>query len=101
VNQFLIERGVLDTHKGEVVDSGCSYFSSISFPDLIHTGISRGKAGQLQRALRDRPLPQRRYVALRRRPLCARLCGALHSRSMPIPADVRSVLETLETPPGD
>ncbi len=37
VNQFLIERGVLDIHNGEVVgfvvDSGCSYFSSIIFPD--------------------------------------------------------------------
>ena len=39
VNQFLIKRGVFDIHSGEVVgfvvDSGCSYFSSISFPDLI------------------------------------------------------------------
>ena len=49
VNQFLIERGVLDIHKGEVVgfvvDSGCSYFSSISFPDRIHAGIRVAKLG--------------------------------------------------------
>jgi acyl-CoA thioester hydrolase len=49
VNQFLIERGVLDIHKGEVVgfvvDSGCSYFSSISFPDTIHAGIRVAKLG--------------------------------------------------------
>jgi acyl-CoA thioester hydrolase len=42
VNQFLIERGVLDIHNGEVVgfvvDSGCIYFSSISFAP-IHAGI--------------------------------------------------------------
>ncbi len=49
VNQFLIERGVLDIHKGEVVgfvvDSGCSYFSSVSFPDTIHAGIRVAKLG--------------------------------------------------------
>jgi acyl-CoA thioester hydrolase len=49
VNQFLIERGVLDIHQGEVVgfvvDSGCSYFSSISFPDTIHAGIRVAKLG--------------------------------------------------------
>ena len=49
VNQFLIERGVLDIRKGDVVgfvvDSGCSYFSSISFPDVIHAGIRVAKLG--------------------------------------------------------
>jgi acyl-CoA thioester hydrolase len=49
VNQFLIERGVLDIHHGEVVgfvvDSGCSFFSSISFPDLVHAGIRVAKLG--------------------------------------------------------
>ena len=49
VNQFLIERGVLDIHKGEivgfVVDSGCSYYSSLSFPDVVHVGIRVAKLG--------------------------------------------------------
>jgi acyl-CoA thioester hydrolase len=49
VNQFLIERGVLDIHNGEVVgfvvDSGCAYCSSISFPDTIHAGIRVAKLG--------------------------------------------------------
>jgi acyl-CoA thioester hydrolase len=49
VNQFLIERGVLDIHQGEVVgfvvDSGCSYFSPIAFPDLVHAGIRVSKLG--------------------------------------------------------
>jgi acyl-CoA thioester hydrolase len=49
VNQFLIERGVLDIHKDEVVglvvDSGCSYFSPITFPDVIHAGIRVAKLG--------------------------------------------------------
>ena len=49
VNEFLIARGVLDIHRGEVVgfvvDSGCAYFSSISFPDTIHAGIRVSKLG--------------------------------------------------------
>ncbi len=49
MNQFVIERGVLDIRHddvvGFVVDSGCSYFSSISFPDKIHAGIRVAKLG--------------------------------------------------------
>ena len=43
VNQFLIERGVLDIHQGEVVgfvvETTCSYFAPVAFPDQIHAGI--------------------------------------------------------------
>jgi acyl-CoA thioester hydrolase len=99
VNQFLIERGVLDIHHGEivgfVVDSGCSYFSSISFPDVIHAGIRVAKLGnssvryEIALYRNDEPLP----------------CAAGHfvhvyverssSRAVPIPANVLSVLNTI------
>jgi len=43
VNQFLIERGVLDIQRGNVVgfvvETACSYFSPIAFPDLVQAGI--------------------------------------------------------------
>lgn len=49
VNAFLIARGVLDIHHGDVVgfvvDSGCSYFQSLSFPDIVHAGIRVSKLG--------------------------------------------------------
>ena len=49
VNGWLIEQGVLDIHKdsvvGLVVETGCSYFSSISFPDTVHAGIRVAKLG--------------------------------------------------------
>jgi acyl-CoA thioester hydrolase len=99
VNQFLIERGVLDIHKDEVVgfvvDSGCSYFSSISFPDTIHAGIRVAKLGnssvryEIALYRNDDPVP----------------CAAGHfvhiyverssNRSVPIPASARHVLETI------
>lgn len=43
VNQFLIERGVLDIQRGNVVgfvvETACSYFSPIAFPDLVQAGL--------------------------------------------------------------
>lgn len=49
VNQNLIESGVLDLEKSEVVglvvENVCQYFSSISFPDLVHVGLSVIKVG--------------------------------------------------------
>jgi acyl-CoA thioester hydrolase len=101
VNQFLIERGVLDIHKGEivgfVVDSGCAYFSSISFPDTIHAGIRVAKLGnssvryEIALYRNDDPLP----------------CAAGHfvhvyverhsNRPVPIPAPVRHVLQLLQS----
>jgi acyl-CoA thioester hydrolase len=99
VNQFLIERGVLDIQKGEVVgfvvDSGCSYFSSISFPDVIHAGIRVAKLGNSS---------VRYEIALYRND-DALPCAAGHfvhvyversnNRSVPIPTTVRRVLETI------
>ena len=99
VNQFLIERGVLDIRHddvvGFVVDSGCSYFSSISFPDAIHAGIRVAKLGnsgvryEIALYRNDDPLP----------------CASGHfvhvyverssNRSVSIPNADRSVLETL------
>jgi len=100
VNQFLIEQGVLDIHKGEVVgfvvDSGCAYFSSISFPDVIHAGIRVAKLGNSS---------VRYEIALYRND-DALPCAAGHfvhvyverssNRSVPIPDAVRRLLHTLE-----
>lgn len=49
VNQYLIEQGVLDIHKGEVVgfvvETSCSYFRPIAFPDFVDAGIRVTKIG--------------------------------------------------------
>ncbi|MEE4212103.1 MAG: thioesterase family protein [Parvularcula sp.] len=43
VNQFLIERGVLDfrngTQIGLVVETRCSYFSEMAYPDKVTAGL--------------------------------------------------------------
>jgi acyl-CoA thioester hydrolase len=49
VNQYLISKGVLDIHAGNqiglVVESGCSYFAPLSYPQSIEAGIRVAKIG--------------------------------------------------------
>ena len=49
VNQYLVEQGVLDIEHGAViglvVETGCQYFSSIAFPDLVHAGLRVARLG--------------------------------------------------------
>lgn len=99
VNRYLIDRGVLDIHKddivGFVVETGCSYFSSISFPDLIHVGVRVSKLGnssvryEIALYRNDDELPAAAghfvHVYVDRR----------SNKSVPIPEAARAVLQTL------
>ena len=100
VNRYLVDRGVLDIHKddivGFVVETSCSYFSSISFPDLIHVGVRVAKLGnssvryELALFRNDEPLPSAAghfvHVYVDRR----------SNKSVPIPQAVRDVLASLQ-----
>lgn len=50
VNQYLIEAGALDAQTsntiGLVVETGCTYFSSVQFPQAIETGIRVAHIGK-------------------------------------------------------
>ncbi len=99
VNRYLIDRGVLDIHKddivGFVVETGCSYFSSISFPDLIHVGVRVAKLGnssvryEIALYRNDEAMPAAAghfvHVYVDRR----------SNKSAPIPEAARAVLQTL------
>lgn len=99
VNRYLIDRGVLDIHKddivGFVVETGCSYFSSISFPDLIHVGVRVAKLGnasvryEIALYRNDEELPAAAghfvHVYVDRR----------SNKSVPIPDAARAVLRSL------
>jgi acyl-CoA thioester hydrolase len=49
VNQLLIEAGLLDVTTSDVigvaVESGCRYFASAAYPDLIHAGVRVAHTG--------------------------------------------------------
>jgi acyl-CoA thioester hydrolase len=99
VNRFLIERGVLDIHEGQVVgfvvETSCSYFSPIAFPDTVHVGVRVAKLGnssvryELALYRNDEALPAAAghfvHVYVDR--------GS--NRPVPIPDATRAVLQTL------
>jgi acyl-CoA thioester hydrolase len=49
VNQYLIDKGALDIHHGEViglvVENTCRYFQSLQFPDRVLAGIQVERLG--------------------------------------------------------
>jgi acyl-CoA thioester hydrolase len=49
VNQYLIEKRVLDIHRGDViglvVENTCRYFQSLAFPDRVYAGIQVQRLG--------------------------------------------------------
>lgn len=50
INNYLIEANLIDPANGQLVglavETGCSYFSEISYPDVIHAGLRVGHLGR-------------------------------------------------------
>jgi acyl-CoA thioester hydrolase len=49
VNQYLLDEGVLDIERGAViglvVETQCTYFSPMTFPDTVHAGLRVARLG--------------------------------------------------------
>lgn len=49
VNSYLIDTGLMDIKNGKMigfaVDTGCKFFSSIEYPDMVHAGLRVTKLG--------------------------------------------------------
>lgn len=99
VNRFLIERGVLDIHDGEVVafvvETGCAYFRSLAFPDTVHVGVRVAKLGNssvryeiaLYRNDEETPCAAGHFVHV--------YVDRASNRPVPIPGAARAVLAEL------
>jgi acyl-CoA thioester hydrolase len=99
VNSYLIQRGGLNIHDGDVVgfvvSSSCDYFASIAFPDLIEVGLRVGKLGNssVQYELgvfkvgEDEASAAGRFVHV--------FVDRASNRPVPIPENVRAALESL------
>ena len=104
VNRFLIENGALDIHRdtvvGFVVETGCSYFKPIAFPDALQVGLRVAHLGT----------SSVRYEVALFRQGDAEAAAAGHfthvyvdrrtGRSAPIPEAARRLLTTLAAPPA-
>jgi len=100
VNSFLIERGGLDIHAGQVVgfvvSSSCDYFASIAFPERIEVGLRVARLGnssvQYELAVfkesQDEACAAGRFVHV--------FVDRQSSRPVPIPDTLRAALERLQ-----
>lgn len=102
VNAYLIEQGVLDIHQGHVIglviETQCRYFAPLAFPQTIEAGIRVSRLGNSS---------VRYEVGLfaQGEPLCAAQGHFVHvyvdratRRPATLPADLRTVLETIRSP---
>ncbi|WP_407293549.1 acyl-CoA thioesterase [Stutzerimonas zhaodongensis] len=103
VNTYLIERGGLDIHEGEVVgfvvSSSCDYFASIAFPDALEVGLRVGKLGNssvqyelaIFKAGEAQACAAGRFVHV--------FVDRASNRPTPIPSGLRRALEALVSVP--
>ena len=99
VNGYLIERGGLDIHDGEVVgfvvSSSCDYFASIAYPDRIEIGLRVSKLGNSSvqyelavfKAEEEEARAAGRFVHV--------FVDRASNQPVPIPASLRLALEQL------
>ena len=99
VNRMLIEAGVLDIHRGDtiafVVESACSYFRPLAFPEALEVGIRVARLGRssvryelaIFRAGDDAACAAGIFVHV--------YVDRATTRAVPIPAATRQLLESL------
>lgn len=103
VNRWLIERGLLDIHGGAViglvVETGCAYFASMAFPDIVHAGLRVARIGtssvryEIGLFRNDEPLPaaQGHFVHV--------YVDRASRRPVALPEALRAALQPLVGPP--
>jgi acyl-CoA thioester hydrolase len=99
VNRFLTDNGVLDVEKslsfGVIVETGCKYFASVAFPDVLEIGLRVAKLGNasVQYELgvfkkgSDECAAEGRFVHV--------YVNRSTRRPVPVPADTRAVLQKI------
>jgi len=98
VNAYLIERGVLDIHRsdtiGLVVETSCNYFSSLAFPEPVHVGIRVAKLGSSSVRYEVGVFGSSEWAAAKGHFVHVYV-DAQTRRPVPLPAQLKSVLESL------
>ncbi len=104
VNRFLIEHGVLDIARsgtvGLVVETRCTYFASLAFPDTVHVGLKVTQMGRSSvryeiavfRNEDDRAAAVGQFVHV--------YVDRASQRPVPVPDAVRAVLQPLRDDAG-
>lgn len=100
VNAWLIERGFLDPATSEivglVVETGCTYFESVAFPETVEAGIAVERLGTSSVTYRvgifreggEQAAAQGRFTHV--------YVARATQRPVPVPAELRAALEAMQ-----
>ena len=101
VNAHLVDNGVLDPATspvtGLVVETSCTYFESISFPETVEAGIALDKLGRSSVTYRVAIFKERAELAAAQGRFTHVYVDRASGRPVEIPAATRAVLEPLQT----
>jgi acyl-CoA thioester hydrolase len=99
VNQCLIQKGVLDIHKGLqiglVIETGCNYFAPLAYPQKIDAGIRVAKMGNSSVRYEVGLFAEGALEAAAQGHFVHVYVNKITRRPEPLATDLRAVLETL------
>lgn len=99
VNQYLIEKGVLNFESSEiiglVVETQCNYFEPITFPDTVHAGLRVARLGNSSVRYEIGLFRNNGSTAAAQGHFVHVYVNRATRRSAPVPADMGAVLQSL------
>lgn len=104
VNAWLVERGFLDiagsATVGLVVETTCTYFESVAFPETVELGLGVERLGTSSVTYRIGVFRQGSQLAAAQGRFTHVYVDRATQRPVPIPADLRAALEALTSSGG-
>ena len=101
VNEYMMRRGVLDLETCPViclvVETGCQYFSPLAFPDTVYCGLRVAHLGTSSVRFEIGIFRNEEPQAAAQGHFIHVTCDRQTRRPVPMPADMRAVLEALRT----
>ena len=99
VNAHLIERGVLDIHRGDtiglVIETQCNYFAPIEFPQMVEAGLRVARIGQSSVRYEVGLFAQGEPLTAAKGHFVHVYVDRAQRRPVPLPAPLKAVLESL------
>ena len=105
VNRYLIEAGALDIHRsdviGLVVETRCSYFASLAFPDALSVGVRVARLGKSSVRYELGIFRNAEEIAVAQGYFVHVYVDRRTNRPVPLPEPLRRALEPLAQPRTD
>ncbi len=99
VNEYMLRSGVLSLDDAKVVclvvDTGCQFFSPISFPDVVHCGLRTAHVGRSSVRYEIGVFRNDETAACAQGHFVHVACDAATHRPLAMPEDMRRALEAL------